>query len=89
MSCWRAACSQPQWMMCRWKVVHGMCDARFDKVADALADAIFSGEGLGAAIAIDIDGESVLDLGGGYADAAQTKQWAETPSSTYGRAPRR
>ena len=33
--------------------------------------------GLGAAIAIDIDGESVLDLWGGYADAAQTKQWAE------------
>ena len=59
------------------KVVHGHCDARFDKVADALADAIFSGEELGAAIAIDIDGESVLDLWGGYADAARTKQWAE------------
>ena len=36
------------------KAVHGHCDARFDKVADALADAIFSGEELGAAIAIDI-----------------------------------
>ena len=57
--------------------MHGHCDARFDKVADALADAIFSGEELGAAIAIDIDGESVLDLWGGYADAARTKQWAE------------
>ena len=59
------------------KAVHGHCDARFDKVADALADALFSGEELGAAIAIDIDGESVLDLWGGYADAARTKQWAD------------
>ena len=59
------------------KAVHGHCDARFDKVADALADALSSGGELGAAIAIDIDGESVLDLWGGYADAARPKQWAE------------
>ena len=57
--------------------VHGHCDARFGKVADALADALSSGEELGAAISVDIDDESVLDLWGGYADAARTKQWAE------------
>ena len=62
----------------QWKTaVHGHCDARFGKVADALADALSSGEELGAAISVDIDDESVLDLCDGYADAARTKQWAE------------
>jgi CubicO group peptidase (beta-lactamase class C family) len=47
-------------------VVHGHCDARFDKVADALAEEITKGEELGAAIAIDIDGEPVVDVWGGF-----------------------
>ena len=55
--------------------VHGHCDARFDKVADALGQAISAGEEVGAAIAIDIDGEPVVDIWGGYADAAKTKPW--------------
>ena len=74
----------------QWKTaVHGHCDARFGKVADALADALSSGEELGAAISVDIDDESVLDLWGGYADAARTNSGPKTPSSTCGRAPRR
>jgi hypothetical protein len=44
-------------------VVHGYNDARFDKVRQALADAITTGEEVGAAIAIDIDGESVVEAG--------------------------
>jgi CubicO group peptidase (beta-lactamase class C family) len=55
--------------------VQGHCDARFDKVADALGQAIADGEETGAAIAIDIDGETVVDIWGGYADAAKTKPW--------------
>jgi CubicO group peptidase (beta-lactamase class C family) len=58
-------------------VVHGHCDSRFDKVADALAEEITSGEEVGAAIAIDIDGELVVDMWGGHADAAQTTPWSE------------
>jgi len=57
--------------------VHGRVDPRFDKVADALAEEIDSGAELGAAIAIDVDGESVLDIWGGYADAARTTPWTE------------
>jgi hypothetical protein len=56
-------------------VVHGDNDARFDKVRQALADAITIGEEVGAAIAIDIDGESVVDIWGGHADAARTIGW--------------
>ena len=44
---------------------HGHVDARFDKVADALAEELSSGAEVGAAIAVDIDGESVLDIWGG------------------------
>ncbi len=57
--------------------VHGHADARFDKVADALADELGSGAEVGAAIAIDIDGESVLDIWGGHVDAAKTVEWGE------------
>lgn len=55
--------------------LQGHCDARFDKVADALAQAISDGEEVGASIAIDIGGETVVDIWGGYADAARTKPW--------------
>jgi hypothetical protein len=43
-------------------VVQGHWDARFDKVADALAEEITKGEEVGAAIAIDIGGETVVDM---------------------------
>ncbi|MEE6170100.1 MULTISPECIES: serine hydrolase domain-containing protein [unclassified Mycolicibacterium] len=56
-------------------VVHGHCAARFQPVRDALAEAIAGGEETGAAIAIDVDGELVVDIWGGYADAARTRLW--------------
>lgn len=56
-------------------VVNGHWDARFDKVADALGQALSDGEEVGASIAIDVDGETVVDMWGGYADAAKTKPW--------------
>ena len=57
--------------------VQGQCDARFAKVADALADEIAKGEELGASIALDIDGDSVVDIWGGHADRAKTVPWGE------------
>ncbi len=59
------------------EVLHGHCAPRFDKVADALADEITRGEEVGAAIAIDIGGELVVDMWGGHADAAKTVPWAQ------------
>jgi CubicO group peptidase (beta-lactamase class C family) len=58
-------------------VVHGHWDTRFDKVTEAFAQAISDGEEVGAAIAIDIDGEPVVDIWGGHADAARTTAWDE------------
>jgi len=57
--------------------VHGHADARFDKVADALADELSTGAEVGAAIAVDIEGELVVDIWGGHADAAKTVPWGE------------
>ena len=57
--------------------VNGHAEAGFDKVAEALGEELASGNEVGAAIAIDVDGESVLDIWGGYADAAKTVPWAE------------
>jgi len=58
-------------------VVHGHWDNRFDKVADALGRAITDGEEIGAAIAVDIEGELVVDIWGGHADADRTIPWGE------------
>jgi CubicO group peptidase (beta-lactamase class C family) len=57
--------------------VQGQCNTRFSKVADALADEIAKGEELGASIAVDIEGESVVDIWGGHADRAKTVPWGE------------
>jgi CubicO group peptidase (beta-lactamase class C family) len=56
-------------------VVHGHWDSRFDKLAEALADEITKGEELGASLALDIDGEYVVDIWAGHADRAKTVPW--------------
>jgi CubicO group peptidase (beta-lactamase class C family) len=56
--------------------VHGICDDRFARVRDALATQL-DGEELGASIAVDVDGETVVDLWGGYRDEARTTPWTQ------------
>ncbi|MFG1931732.1 serine hydrolase domain-containing protein [Mycobacterium sp. NPDC048908] len=55
--------------------VNGHCDSRFAILAEALADELGKGEELGASIAVDVDGESVVDIWGGHADRAKTTPW--------------
>jgi CubicO group peptidase (beta-lactamase class C family) len=57
-------------------VTHGHCDPSFDKLRDALAEEIAAGKELGAALAVDIDGEMVVDIWGGHADVARTRAWS-------------
>jgi CubicO group peptidase (beta-lactamase class C family) len=54
--------------------VHGSCDERFCGVQEALARRLDADE-LGASIAVDLDGEVVVDLWGGYRDEARTTPW--------------
>ena len=56
--------------------VHGSCDDRFSGVRDALAQQL-DGEELGASIAVDLDGETVVDIWGGYRDEERTTPWTE------------
>ena len=57
--------------------VQGSCDKRFGAVQEVLARQLASGADLGASVAVTIEGESVVDVWGGWADAEQTRPWAE------------
>jgi CubicO group peptidase (beta-lactamase class C family) len=56
-------------------IVNGQCDPAFQGVRDALTEVLASGFEVGAALAVCVDGRSVVDLWGGYADAARTRPW--------------
>ncbi|MFI2636036.1 serine hydrolase domain-containing protein [Streptomyces collinus] len=55
--------------------VHGHCDARFTAVRAAFEENFREREELGAAVAVTVDGETVVDLWGGWADAARSRPW--------------
>src|SRR5262245_18128634 len=55
----------------------GTCSARFEPVRELFAAKLASGEDLGASVALNIDGEMVVDLWGGWADEARTVPWTE------------
>jgi CubicO group peptidase (beta-lactamase class C family) len=54
--------------------VQGTCDARFAAVRDALR-ANLDGDELGASITINLDGQTVVDVWGGWRDQARTQRW--------------
>src|SRR5437764_959058 len=57
--------------------IHGTCDERFEAVRGALAKNLDSGDELGASIVVDIDGDNVVDMWGGFRDEARTIPWDE------------
>ena len=56
--------------------IHGRCEGRFEGVRVALARNLDSGEELGASLVLDIDGDNVIDMWGGFCDEARTVPWA-------------
>jgi CubicO group peptidase (beta-lactamase class C family) len=60
-----------------FKVLGGRCSDRFDPLPELFAAKLESGEDLGASLAVNIDGEMVVDLWGGWADEARTVPWTE------------
>ena len=59
--------------------IRGHADARFDALREAFArhfDPEDDTPELGGCVAVAIDGELVVDLQGGFADAARTKPWS-------------
>ncbi|MFB7457077.1 serine hydrolase domain-containing protein [Streptomyces sp. NPDC056188] len=57
--------------------VEGKCTPRFEPLRAALAAHLESGDELGAAIVVDVDGVMEVDLWGGHADEARTAPWGE------------
>ena len=55
--------------------VHGVCTSAFELLRAALGDILATGAEVGAALAIYLDGEPVVDLWGGHADRARTRAW--------------
>jgi CubicO group peptidase (beta-lactamase class C family) len=55
----------------------GTCSARFEPLRELFAAKLEWGEDLGASVAVNIDGEMVVDLWGGWADEARTVPWTE------------
>ncbi|MEU5538017.1 serine hydrolase domain-containing protein [Streptomyces sp. NPDC020362] len=55
--------------------VHGHCDARFAAVREAFEENFRERGELGASAAVTVDGVTVVDLWGGWADAARTRPW--------------
>jgi CubicO group peptidase (beta-lactamase class C family) len=55
----------------------GTCEQRFEAVRAALARNLGSGEELGASLVVDLDGDIVVDLWGGFCDEARTVPWSE------------
>ncbi|KAL0257591.1 hypothetical protein SLS55_008405 [Diplodia seriata] len=62
--------------------VHGTCDSRFKEVEALFQSFLDSGEELGASFTVNIDGEDVVDLWGGFADAGRTRAWERDTITT-------
>ncbi|CAI6099145.1 unnamed protein product [Clonostachys chloroleuca] len=58
-------------------IVYGKCDSKFREVQVLLEQFIESGKELGASITVNVDGEEVVDIWGGYANESRTQPWEE------------
>ncbi|MEZ5004587.1 MAG: serine hydrolase domain-containing protein [Chitinophagales bacterium] len=58
-------------------LINGFVDPKFDKVRNVFIENFEKRDELGAACAVFINNEKVIDLWGGYADAKKTKAWQE------------
>lgn len=63
--------------------VEGTCESDFARVRDVFEASFDKGE-VGAGVAVYVDGERVVDLWGGWADADRTRPWtADTIVNTF------
>ena len=55
--------------------IEGRCDAKFEKVREAFEKNFTDRGDVGACFAATLEGEFIIDLWGGYRDAARTQSW--------------
>ena len=64
--------------------IQGTCGPGFARVRDAFTANFTDGKEVGASFALAIEGEIVVDLWGGFADAARSRPWrSDTLINTY------
>jgi CubicO group peptidase (beta-lactamase class C family) len=64
--------------------IHGHFDRRFSALADILSASIDAGTDVGASAAVTLDGEMVVDIWGGWANAQKTELWqADTLTTVW------
>lgn len=64
--------------------IHGYCNPRFLAVKNAFAKNFEAGLEVGASFAVTLHGEYVVDIWGGYSDAAETTPWRrDTITNVY------
>ncbi len=56
--------------------IHGSCHPSYERVREAFVEGFRSRNEIGAAVAVIVDGEPVVDLWAGHADPARTRPWA-------------
>jgi CubicO group peptidase (beta-lactamase class C family) len=57
--------------------IEGVCDPRFGAVRAMLAENIAQGREIGASLFVSVEGETVIDLWGGWRDREGTREWDE------------
>ena len=57
--------------------VHGRCEPAFESVRQALAEIMDAGSEVGAALAVHVGRQPVVDLWAGHTDSARTQPWDE------------
>ncbi|BBZ71067.1 serine hydrolase domain-containing protein [Mycobacterium paraseoulense] len=62
--------------------IHGSCAPDFAAVRDAFERNFTRGDEVGAAVAVWVDGTLVVNLWGGWADAARTRAWQQDTLTT-------
>ena len=64
--------------------LNGSCAAGFERVRDAFTSNFTDGDDVGAAVAVWVEGDLVVNLWGGFADAAGLRPWRrDTLTSVY------
>jgi hypothetical protein len=70
-------------------MAEGFTQDRFAAVREQFDANLASGADVGASFCATLNGETVVDIWGGYADAARTRPWQRDRSSTSIRPRRR
>ncbi|MEL7158399.1 MAG: serine hydrolase domain-containing protein [Actinomycetota bacterium] len=57
--------------------IHGSASDQFAALRDLLSDSIDAGDDVGASVSVTVEGETVVDLWGGWVDEAKSAPWVE------------